>query len=228
MIFILVDETGDPGKAAGASEYFGYSILQVSSDDYHILNFLISQICWLCGSAKQTRWGERPYRILNLLRGLKELANDDIIKASGLYIQKAKYCGAYLNWANYGIPSTEWPHYLRNYVLRHALEFHFMDYNTPDKPVEIILDRVIITEDQKINTGRYLNSETPKPLREKFKIPPILHFTLADSQYVRGLWVAHVLADMLRLQIKGEMNSMIEDLSSFMKTQCFLGHTNST
>lgn len=224
MDFVFVDETGDPGRETGRSEYFGYSILQVSSNDYHILHFLISQVCWLCGSAKPMRWGERPYRILNLLRGLKELADSGIITASGLFIQKSRYGGAYLEWADYDIPNSSWPYYLRNYILRHALEFHFTDCNTLDKPVEIILDRVIITEEQKKDTIKYLNSQTTIPLRESFRIPPILHFTLADSEYVHGLWVAHVLADMLRLQIKNDTQPMIEDLSSFMKTLCLLGH----
>ena len=222
MNFVFVDETGDTGSKGG-TDFFGYTILQVSSNDYHILHLLISQVCWLCGSAKPMRLTERPYRILNLLRGLKELANDEIISASALYIRKDEYCGRYLHWADYEIPPTQWTHYLRNYLLRHALEFHFTTGNNLITPIEIILDRFVITEDWQSKSLRYFNSQTPIPLRENFKIPPVLYLTLADSHYVHGIQVAHVLADTLRWQILGNINPTLTELSSFMRIKYFVG-----
>jgi len=228
MIFVFVDETGDPGSEEGTSDFFGYAMLQVSSDDYHILHLLISQVCWLCGNAKPMRFTEKPYRILNLLRGLKELANSDIISASALYIRKAEYCGRYLHWADYDIPPTQWSHYLRNYILRHALEFHFLTCDNLSAPIEIVVDRFLITEEQKRESQRYFNSQTPTPLRENFRIPPVLHLTLTDSHYVHGIQVAHILTDMLKLQIKGNINSMLAELSSFMRIQHFVGEHRSS
>jgi len=218
-----VDETGDSGSAKGASDFFGYSILQVSSNDYHILHLLISQVCWLCGNAKPMRFTERPYRILNLLRGLKELADNDIILASALYIQKSDYCGRYLDWADFNISPDKWSYYLRNYILRHALEFHFSTCDDLSAPIEIVADRFVVPEEHKQESQRYFNSQTPTPLKERFRIPPVSHLVLADSHYIHGIQVAHVLADMLKLKIKDNITAQLAELSSFMRTQHFIG-----
>jgi len=159
------------------------------------------------------------------MRGLKELANHGVISASGLYINKEDYGGRYLKWSDVDVPSTEWTYYLRNYLLRHLLEFHFETVSTTDEPIDLVLDRVILTERQRGNTYDYLNSKTEIPLRESFSIPPVEHLTICDSEYVGGLEIAHVLADILTETIKGDIKPEVKAVSDFVRVKHFIGHT---
>ena len=149
-----------------------------------------------------------------------------IISASGLYIEKEKYGGRYLKWCETEVPQSEWPYYLRNYLLRHLLEFHytvFDEFNDLSEPIDLVLDRVLLKEIQVKNTLDYLNSRIAIPLREEFKIPPIVHLTIADSHYVGGLEIAHLLAEVLRETAKGTLTPNIKGVSDFMRIEKFLG-----
>ncbi len=86
MNFVFVDETGDPGTNIdkGSSIYFGMSLVCVRDEDYDAVNLLLSQIHWLCGTAKAITLGMKPVRALQLLRGLNELARNGLVSASGL------------------------------------------------------------------------------------------------------------------------------------------------
>jgi hypothetical protein len=81
-----------------------------------------------------------------------------------------------------------------------------------------------LNQNQQKNTFDYLNSQTDIPLRAKFGIPPVAYLTLADSEYVGGLEMAHVLADLLQQIAKENTTEKIRSLSSFMKTEHFIGH----
>ena len=52
-----------------------------------------------------------------------------------------------------------------------------------------------LSESQRRNTIDYLNSKTEIPLRQQFRIPPVTYLTIANSEYIGGLEIAHVLAD---------------------------------
>lgn len=226
MNFVFVDETGDPGTevSKGASSLFGLTLLSVTDGDYEALKLLLSQVQWLCGTAASIVLGQHSVRALNLLRGLKELARNGIVSASGLYIIKEDYGGRYTKWSDIDVPKTEWTYYLRNYLLRHLLEFHFAAHNVSSEPIDLIVDRVLLTESQRKNTLEYLNSNTAIPLREPFKIPPITFLTVADSQYVGGLEIAHLLADILREYVKGTIPKSLKELSDFIRIEHFVGH----
>jgi len=224
--FVFVDETGDPGSdiSKGASLYFGMALLSVKDKDYKALRLLLSQIHWLRGTAPSIELRRTYNKSLDLMRGLKELANHGVISASGLYINKEDYGGRYLTWSDVDVPPTEWTYYLRNYLLRHLLEFHFETVGTTDKPIDLVLDRVILTERQRENTYYYLNSKTEIPLRESFAIPPVKHLTICDSEYVGGLEIAHVLADILKETIKGDITPEVKAVSDFVRIKHFVGH----
>ena len=98
------------------------------------------------------------------------------------------------------------------------------DSSSQNDSVELVLDRVNLTESQRVNTYNYLNSITKIPLRESFSIPPIKHLTICDSQYVGGLEIAHVLADVLRETIKGDITPEVKAVSDFMRIKHFVGH----
>jgi hypothetical protein len=84
MNYVFVDETGDPGSdiARGASAHFGMALICIKDENYEAINLLLSQVHWLCGTAKGITLGNKPVRALNLLRGLQELARNGIISAS--------------------------------------------------------------------------------------------------------------------------------------------------
>ena len=130
MRYVFVDETGDPGDESlrGATTYFGMAAISVTDYNYKALRFLLSQIHWLRGTATSIELRRTYNRSLDLMRGLKELANHGVISASGIYINKEDYGGRYLKWADVEAPQSEWAYYLRNYLLRHLLEFHFSEF----------------------------------------------------------------------------------------------------
>lgn len=230
MNFVFVDDTGDPGSqlSKGASAYFGMALLSVKDNDYEAVRFLLSQVYWLCGTAKSIVLGQHYIRALNLLRGLQELAKNGIVFASGLYINKEKYGGRYLAWSDIEVPQSEWPYYLRNYLLRHLLEFHFGEVNKTTEPVDLALDRILLNESQRKNTFNYLNSKTAVPLKQPFAIPTIAHLTIADSEYVSGLQIAHVLADILKEHAAGTISNNLKKLSDFMRIKQFVGEKKGT
>ena len=166
MNFVFVDETGDPGGdiSKGASPYFGMALLSVSDKDYKALRLLLSQVHWLRGTATSIELRRTYTKSLDLMRGLKELASNGVISASGLYINKTDYGGRYMKWSDVDVSPTEWRYYLRNYLLRHLLEFHFETGMVTEEPIDLVLDRVNLTEEQRANTYDYLSSKTEIPL----------------------------------------------------------------
>jgi hypothetical protein len=228
--FVFVDETGDPGSdiSKGASLYFGMVLLSVEDKDYEALRLLLSQIHWLRGTATSIVLRRTYNKSLELMRGLKEFASHGVISASGLYINKKDYGGRYLKWSDVDVPPTEWTYYLRNYLLRHLLEFHFETLDPTTEPVDLVLDRVTLTETQRRNTYDYLNSKTQIPLRKSFSIPPVRYLTICSSEYVGGLEVSHVLADVLRETIEGGITPEVKAVSDFMRIKHFVGHKEKT
>jgi hypothetical protein len=226
MKYLFVDDTGDPGSEMlkGASSFFGLALLSVQDKDYKALRLLLSQIHWLRGTATTIELRRTYNKSLDLMRGLKELSNHGVISASGLYINKEDYGGRYLKWSDVDVPPSEWRYYLRNYLLRHLLEFHFETGGTIDEPIDLVLDRLILTERQRKNTYDYLNSKTEIALRQSFSIPPVEHLTICDSEYVGGLEIAHVLADILRETIKEGITPEIKTVSDFVRIKHFVGH----
>ena len=221
-----MDDRGDPGKdvSSGATPYFGMALISASRKNYTSIRRLLAQVHWLCGIATpiDVKGGE-SYRALNLLRGLKELEENGLISASSIYITKASYEGRYLTWSDYDILPNSWPYFLRNYILRHLLEFHFCSEEVLNDPVDLVLDRNVLNEEQLRNTYNYLNSKISPPLLKPFAIPPIQHITLVDSEYVGGIEVTHVLAEMLRRRIQNNITPLMLDLSCFMKVLHFEG-----
>ncbi|MCX6011721.1 MAG: DUF3800 domain-containing protein [Chloroflexi bacterium] len=223
MDFVFVDETGDTGDESlqGSTPYFGMAAISVTDNDYKTLRLLLSQIHWLRGTATTLALRRTYNKSLDLLRGLKELANHGVISASSLYINKKDYGGRYVKWSDVEIMPSEWPYYLRNYLLRHLLEFHFTNIDNLTDPVDLVLDRILLSESQRRNTLEYLNSETAIPLIEKFRIPTIRFLTIADSEYVGGLEIAHVLAEVLRETIKGAITPEVKAVSDFVRIKHF-------
>ena len=227
MNFVFVDETGDPGRYG--SKYFGMALLKTHSNSYKAMEELISIYRLLSGMFAELKELPQKYIVgLNILRGIASLAGVNLVEASGLYINKSLYGGCYLTWSDYGIPESEWAYYLRNYLLRHLLEFHFTSKTASDGEVDLVLDRIMLTEQQRANTLSYLNSHTEIPLKHPFCIPRIKHLTIADSKYVGGLQITHILADLVNSSADNKVSGeQLELMNKFFRIKEFIGHKKS-
>jgi hypothetical protein len=227
MQYLFVDETGDPSNKVdlGSSQYFGMALLQVGSDYYSAVRKVISYYRWLSGMfAELKKLPQKTIVGLNVLRGIMPLAEEGLVSASGLYIDKTKYGGRYLTWSDVTAQEDEWPYYLRNYLLRHLLEFHFSPEGISIDTFDLVLDRIMLTEPQRVNTLNYLNSKSPIPLSEPFKIPSISYLTIADSEYIGSLQLVHLLAELVKEYAKNTISEEQMKLSKFLRVTEFLGH----
>ncbi|MGA7677399.1 MAG: DUF3800 domain-containing protein [Dehalococcoidia bacterium] len=225
MLFLFIDETGDPG--AKGSPHFGYGLLHVQHSNYRAIRHLLSQIRWLrgiFGDLSKLSSKSDKNTINNILQALSTLSEAGHIMASGLYIDKSTYGGRFLNWSELEIPQKEWPYYLRNYLLRHLLEYHFSLPNVDNDEIDLVTDRILLTDNQRRNTVNYLNSKTEIQLEKPFPIPPVKHLTIADSEYICGLEIAHVLADVVNKIAEGASPEYL-NMVKFMSVQKFDGHT---
>ena len=170
---------------------------------------------------------QKPIAHLNILRGISKLAETGLIEISGLYIDKNNYGGRYIQWceSKYNVPPKNWPYYLRMYLLRHLLEIHFSDKPlVGNDEIDLVLDRVLLSESQRENLLNYLNSKTPTKLITPFKIPPIKTLTEADSQYVGALQLTHILAELLNDFARNRIIDEKLELASHFKVVQFLGY----
>jgi len=227
MQYLFVDETGDPSNKVdlGSSQYFGMALLQVDSYNYSTIRKVISYYRWLSGMFAELRKLPQKHIVgLNLLRGVLPLAEEGLISASGLYIDKNKYGGRYLNWSDIAAKEEDWPYYLRNYLLRHLLEFHFSQKEFSADTFDLVLDRIMLTEQQRINTFNYLNSKSPIPLNKPFVMPSISYLTIADSEYVGSLQLSHLFAELVKEYAKQTISEEQMKLVQYFKVAEFLGH----
>lgn len=230
MDFVFVDETGDPGNpeiSPGSSAHFGLALLHVRSEDYKQIRRLLTIQRWSFEIFTEMKLALRDRLFKNLMRGLKVLAEEDEVATSGLYILKNRYQGRYLSWAEDRISRDSWTMYLRNYLLRHLLEQHFSVHEAKSGQLDLILDRVDLSERQRSNVFDYLNSSPGTPLRERFKIPTIKYLTIADSEHVGGSQVAHSLAEIVSGFASERMSSELEQTVDFVSVACFLGRPKS-
>ena len=219
--FVFIDETGDTGRSGG-SVHFAMSLLHVSASNYDAIRQLLAIVRWSFSLYSEIKLGTSKRPAQRILEGLLELSREGVVTASGLCLVKEHYGGRYLTWCNLGVKEDEWPLYLRHYLLRHLLEFHF-EHTPSNGPLEIVMDRVSLSESQRANLLAYLNSRPPIPLETPFRIPTIETVTIADSRYVGGLQVAHVLAETLKDVACSKASSELEKLAQLMRLASFLG-----
>lgn len=229
MNFVFVDDTGDIGLTN--TDYFGLALFHVHSDNYDAIQKLTAECRWLCNIFDEFKTKAPKYgygKIDSILAGLASFAENNIIWSSGLFIHKDYYGGRYLKWSELGISSNEWSYYLRNYLLRHLLEYHFSRDGIPRDDMDLVLDRFPLTENSRQNTIEYLNSKPQIPLREPFNIPKILHLTNASSTYTEGLQIAHLIADIVKQNAKIIPSAEYQKLRSFVSIIGFVGHRDQT
>jgi hypothetical protein len=214
--FIFIDETGDPG-ALGGSKHFGMALLHVQADSYEAVRRLLATIRWSMSLFTEIKAGPSRRSAQRILEGLEVLAEEGLVRATGLCLTKERYGGRYLSWCEAPIPPAQWALFLRHYLLRHLLEYHF-SYGTVPAQIDLVLDRVSLSEAQRLNLLQYLAGSRTRPLR----IPRIEQLTVADSKYVGGLQIAHVLAEVVREVADGSAQAT-EAASGFISLASFIG-----
>jgi hypothetical protein len=85
------------------------------------------------------------------------------------------------------------------------------------------LDRVSLFESQFRGTFNYLNSNTTTSLARRFSLPGITHLTIADNEYICGLELAHILADVVKKKAMNKLSDEYAKLVWFMRIQEFIG-----
>jgi len=225
MNYVFIDETGDPGKKG--TQCFGYGLLHIQDGNYFLIRRLLSEIRQLSGI-----WGDlsritkktNNQTLINILQGLASLSESNQIICSGLYINKSTYGGRYLEWSEPPIGENVMAYRLRNYLLRHLLEFHFSYEDVSKTETDIILDRVSLSERQRQETFNYLNSKTAIPLNQPFAIPEISYLTITGNEYICGLELAHVLADVVKKKAMNDLSDEYSELIGFIRIREFIGH----
>jgi hypothetical protein len=225
MNFIFVDETGDPGRKG--TQCFGYGLLHIQDDKYFLTRRLLCEIRQRSGI-----WGDLSgitkkagnQILINILQGLASLSKNNQIVCSGLYINKSTYGGRYLEWSELPIGENVMAYRLKNYLLRHLLEFHFSYNDVPQIETDIILDRWELSEGQRQEMFNYLNGKTAITLAQPFSLPKISYLTIADNEYICGLELAHILADMVKRKAMNKLSDEYSKLIGFIRIREFIGH----
>jgi len=226
--FVFVDDTGDPSPAKGCSELFGFGILEVPVNKYAMIRQILAE----------ERWRHRLYRDFeiaptsqpcrNVLTQLAELAQAGLVCMSGFYLNKDQYAGRYLTWCDIGsAPRWQWPHRLRAYVLRKALEFHYDGRPIDDRSIDLVLDRIALSHRQRQNLEDYLTSQKGIVLNEPFHLPKIDYITISDSSYTGGLQLAHIMTDIVKRCAAGTLPADVPLLLQCFRVVEFTGHVES-
>lgn len=219
---MFVDETGDLGPKG--SGYYGYGVFEVAAADYGQIRRLLAEARVRYGLYRDLELDLRRQPLMGIFSQLKELAAQDVVRCSGLYIDKHRYGGRYLTWSDVDFAQkSDWAHHLRNYLLRVALEHHYEPYGVEGRSIDLVLDRIAVNVEQHRNLEDYLANRPTVPRREPFRLPRLEYLTISDSQYTGALQIAHVVADVVkryaRMIIPADNSAPIE----FIRVSAFLG-----
>ena len=220
--FVFVDETGDLGQKG--TDYYGYGIVEVPVSQYARIRQILAEERWRFRLYRDFELDPSSRPAVNVLTQLRELAEWDIISVSGFYINKGRYRGRYLTWSEIKrLNRRQWPHRLRNYLLRKALETHYSTVDIEGRSIDLVLDRIAVNSLQRQNLEDYIKSRKDIPLREPFKLPRIDYVTISDSSYTGALQVAHLVADIVKKSATHSLSPQEMDLARFVRLSEFLG-----
>jgi len=220
--FVFVDETGDLGpKGTG---YYGYGILEVAAVDYGTIRKLLAEARMKYRLYRDLEMDLRKQPLTEIFTHLSELASRDVVRCSGLYIDKLRYSGRYLTWSNVDFTrKSDWAHHLRNYLLRVALEHHYQPYGVGGRSIDLILDRAALNVEQHRNLEDYLANRVPTRAGRPFRLPAMEYLTISDSRYTGALQIAHILADVVKHYAKQTIDPNRWAPVGFVRVSAFLG-----
>ena len=222
--FVFVDETGSLGQ--GGTPYFGYGIFEVAASEYWRVRKLLAEARIEYGLYRDLELDIERQPLTGLFEELRNLSSSDLVRCSGLYVDKQRYGGRYLTWSDVDfVRESDWTHHLRNYLLRVALERHYGPYAVDDRSIDLILDRISVNVEQHRNLEDYLSNRNTVPRREPFRLPPLEYLTISDSRYTGALQIAHVLANVVKVHAKATLDVNRTGPVGFVRVVRFPGTT---
>ena len=219
---VFADDTGDPGETG--TPYFGYALLAVEHKDLsHLIEtrarFRVSQSFF--AESKKGRVGSAGFD-----RVISDVSRSVVAgryRVAAVLIAKDRYSGPWLrpgfDQRGQALPAD--PTFLRNYLVRKALALLFDGYDE-SAIVELVLDRVAVSDEQIINLRDYLKGHFAQ-YEDGFAFPTVTHVTHADSVYVEGLQLAdHVARFAYHVMSHPEDESAHRNASEFLRAQSVL------
>lgn len=181
---VFADDTGDPGS--GGSPHFGYAMLVVDRGALGHLVELRTAFRHSVGLYGEAKGGNVNHpRFREALDCLDPLLTGEGALVAACVITKAQYRGPWLD-RDGDVPAD--PNFLRNYLVRKALELAFDGLEHAESAFELVLDRVDYSDEQVLNLRRYLRGDFAE--HGPFPFPRVTHVTHGDSVYIDGLQVA--------------------------------------
>lgn len=198
---IFGDDTGDPGVATGASPHFGYAVF----------GFELARLPEFVEHRARLRIARSKFDEMKPSAGplfaaltdhLSEFTVSGATVAAACMISKDHYEGPYLREWN-GKPRN--PTWLRQYILRHALELAFAgDAIAPEDHIDLVLDRDTWMDQGRLDNLRdYLNSKFAQ--HGGFALPKVEHVTAVDSRWAEGVQAADHLSRLAKLASIGNL-----------------------
>lgn len=219
--FLFVDETGNPSSGTTTS-YYGFGVVEVISSQYWKIRQILAEERWRQRFYKEFELNAKSYPVLNVFKQLQELSENDLVAASGLFVRKDHYGGRYLKWSDVEqLTEDQWPHAFRNYILRHALEFHYADRLHDQRRIDLVIDRIGVNREQRKNLEAYLRSKMP--LQRPFDLPEIEHVTISDSEYTGGLQIADMIASVVKRAATDTLEAEVTEIARFIRIASFVG-----
>jgi hypothetical protein len=187
--FVFADDAGDP--SASGSPCFGYALLAIERGALNSFNQARAHFRVERGVYHEAKGGSvdsEGFRAV--LNHIGAFTQADVARCSAAFITKEQYQGYWLHERD-GKPAST--HFLRNYLIRKALELLFDPGEDPDTAtMELVIDRVRYNTAQVENLKEYLNGRFNQ--YGAFHFPYVMDVTHADSLYVEALQVADHIA----------------------------------
>lgn len=197
---------------------------EVAASDYGHIRKLLAEARMKYGLYRDLEMDLRKQPLVDIFLQLDELASSDVVRCSGLYIDKLRYKGRYLTWSDVNFArKPDWAHHLRNYLLRVALEHHYQPYQVTDQSIDLVLDRIALNVEQHRNLEDYLANRVATRDGRLFRLPTMEYLTIADSRYTGALQIAHVLADLVKYYAKQTIDLNHLPPVRFVRISAFLG-----
>lgn len=191
--FVFADDVGDPGPEG--TTHFGYALIGVRSEDLRHLTEMRARSRVRSQSFHEAKAGDvESSGFQGQIERIAKLVEHSRVIAAFVSITKGRYSGP---WLRDGVDSrgNRVPadlNFLRNYLVRKGLDLLFDGVAGTEATLDLVLDRVGLSDAQVLNLGRYLRGEFNQ--HGPFDFPAPTHVTHADSRYVEGLQVADHVA----------------------------------
>ncbi len=200
--FVFIDEAGEPGIA---SNYYVLGLIHLTDVSLEKINIDLGALRYFGKIKKELKSTKmRPEEKERIPEIILSVAGEAFVRASAVYVNKGQYLGKYLR--NDGLPPDGAR--FRNHIARELLEFHFAHFPQQSSEIELIFDRIHLSDSREYQLKQYLRNEQPKSL------PTFKFIAQADSRYVELLqiadWVAGVVKEKYFTHPEREYRAFLE------------------